>query len=136
MNTGRSLWPALCLAGGGFLLLIAPWVDRMSPSVDPFSTTPVEGAWVVIVEETSERNPAVARVMADGAYWRELEKRGVQWRFYDVDSPDAKSYAAAAKSEGLPALLILGPDGKVLEATGLPATVDGIDEIVKREVRL
>ena len=133
---GRSLLPAICLVGGGLILAIAPWIDRMSPSVDPFSTSPVEGAWVVIVEETSERNPAVARVMADGEYWRGLEKRGVQWRFYDIDSPDAKSYAAAAKREGLPALLILGPDGKVLEATGLPATVDGIDEIVKREVRL
>lgn len=134
MNKGRALWPALCLVGGGLILAIAPWVDRLSPSVDPFDSTPIEGAWVLVVEETGDRSPAVARIAAEGEYWRGLEARGVQWRFYDVDSVNAKSYAEPAKRAGLPALLILGPQGKVLQAAKLPESTEAIDALVKKVV--
>lgn len=127
--SSRSVPPILMILGG-LILAIAPWLDRV-PNLDPIIPPNVEGAWVVVVEETSERSPAVARVAGDGEFWKSLESRGVKWRFYDVDSPDAKSYREPAEKAGIPAILVLDANGKVLAAKPLPATSDGVSEIVK-----
>lgn len=125
-----KLVPAILMIVGGLILAIAPWVDQL-PNLDPIVPPNVDGAWVVVVEETSERNPAVARVSAAADFWKSLEERGVKWRFYDIDSPDAVTYREAAKAVGIPALLVVGPDGKLLASKPLPATPDGIGETVK-----
>lgn len=130
----RSKLPAILLIVGGLILSLSPLLDRLTFHSDTPSD-PVDGAWVVVIEETSERSPAVARVAADGSFWRDLEKRGVNWRFYDVDAPNAKSYIEPAKRAGIPAVLILDQDGKILRAATLPATTDGIDALVKETVR-
>lgn len=131
----QGIWPAILMMIGGLILAISPWVSLVDSSVAPFDNKPVEGAWVVVVEETGDRNLSVAKIAADGEFWQSLEKRGVQWRFYDVDSADAKSYVAPAKKAGIPAILILNSTGKVLEAKPLPDSTSGIDAIVKRVVR-
>lgn len=112
---------------GGLLLLLGPLL--------PFSgLTPVdaEDAWVLIIEETSERSPVVARLTGDQEYWQSLEKRGLHWRFYDVDSSDADSYRDKAKEVGLPALMIVAKDGTLVHARPAPATTQGVDADVRR----
>jgi hypothetical protein len=123
--------PAILMLVGGLLLAIAPWVGSLPINLDPIIPVDIPGSWVVVVEETSERSPAVARVQADSAYWDSLEGRGLKWRFYDVDSPDAASYVKPAKEAGIPALVVVAPEGRLLAAKPIPATTEGIDAIVK-----
>jgi hypothetical protein len=126
---GRSPWPAVLMLIGGALIAIGPWVGRLIPlPVGPFE--PVEGAWVVVVEETAARNPAVARVLADGEFWLGLESRNTKWRFYDIDSADAKPFRVEAEKVGIPAVLIVGPKGEILKSAPLPATTAGIGAFV------
>jgi hypothetical protein len=124
--------PAWLMLIGGLILAIGPWITQIPVPIDPFVEPPNhEGAWVFVIEETSERSPAVARVHADASYWDSLVGRGLKWRFYDVDSPDALTYRTKAEAAGIPALVVVSKDAAVLAAKPLPATTDGIDAIVK-----
>lgn len=103
-----------------------------SPLVDPSKTL---GAWVVVVDQTESRTPAVAKVLNDTKFWKSLETRGLNWRHYDADSPDAKLYLPAAKAVGMPALFVVGGQGellsKVLKKAPLPATTSALDTLIK-----
>ena len=118
---------AILMIVGGLLLLLSPLI-----SFDGLVSVDGDGAWVLIVEETAERSPVTARLGGDQEYWQSLEKRGLKWRFYDVDSPDAESYRDKAKEVGLPALLIVAKDGTPLLAKPSPATTQGVDADVRR----
>ena len=123
---GKYFAAALMIVGG-LLLLLAPMLPQ-----DGFLAVDAEGAWVVIVEESSERSPVTARLLGDQEYWQGLEKRGLNWRIYDVDLPEAQTYRAKAEEAGLPALLIVAKDGTPLLAKPAPATTQGIDADVRR----
>lgn len=118
---------AILMIVGGLLLLLGPLLPLSG-------LTPVdaEGAWVLIIEETSERSPVVARLTGDQEYWQSLESRGLHWRFYDVDSENAASYRDKAKEVGLPALIIVDKDGNPIHARPAPATIPGVDADVRR----
>jgi hypothetical protein len=118
---------AILMMVGGLLLLLSPLV-----SFDGLLSVDGEGAWVLIIEETADRSPVVARLLADQEYWKSLESRGLRWRPYDVDSPDAEAYRGKATEVGLPALLIVAKDGTPLLAKPAPATTQGVDADVRR----
>lgn len=103
---------------------------KPDPKPDP---KPVNAAWVIVVEETSARTPAIASVLNDLTYWNGLEARGTHWRFYDKDSPDAKAknYPQMVAGVDLPAILLLDGTGKKLSAAKLPATTAGVDSLLK-----
>lgn len=105
--------------------------DDKKKDVDP--PAPIAAAWVIVVEETMARTPAVAAVLSDSAYWSGLKAKGISWRFYDKDSADAKAkkYDQFAAEVGLPAVLFLDKSGKVLKKAKLPANTAGIDELMK-----
>ena len=96
-------------------------------------------AWVVVVEETADRTPEVAKVLGDLTYWQGLRKRepAVEWRFYDKDSPEAKkrNYDTFGREVGLPAVLLLGADGKVVDKFKLPSSTGEIDAKLKGGAR-
>lgn len=101
---------------------------------DPKPKPPTgEVAWLVVVEETAQRTPATAKVLGDLAYWQGLKARGVEWRHYDKDAPEAKSrnYSQFADESGLPSLLLLTKTGERLKVVRLPATTAGIDSLLK-----
>ena len=125
----RKVAPSILMILGGLILMVAPWLDALP--IGSIVPVDVEGAWVVVVEETAERSPSVARVQSDSQYWKGLETRGLKWRFYDVDAPDAASYAKPAREAGIPALVIADPEGKLLAAKPIPATTEGIDALVR-----
>lgn len=107
--------------------------DQAQP-VDPATTA---GAWVVVVEESAERSPAAARVLTDASFWADLrDGRGLRWRFYDDDAPEAAPYRQLAESVGLPAVLIIADQpanrGQVLGKFKLPETVEQLSAKIKQ----
>lgn len=103
------------------------------PKPEPKPLPKVDVAWVVIVEETDARTAATAKVLGDLAYWQGLKARGIDWHFYDKDSPDAKvrNFDTFAAEIGLPAVLLLAADGKKVGGFKLPATTADIDAKLK-----
>jgi hypothetical protein len=104
------------------------------PPVPPVPPAPAEKvAWVIVVDETSARTPDIARVLNDAAMWKRLDGRGIKYRLYDKDSPDAKNkkYPEFAAQVGLPAVLLLDAGGKVLRVVKLPATAAELEGLVK-----
>lgn len=99
------------------------------PPIPPDPPGPVKGkvAWVVVIEETSQRTPEVAKVLADVAAWNAL---GVKWRFYDQDDAYAKiagyKRTADKANVALPALLLISDKGDPITAVPLPKTVADI----------
>jgi hypothetical protein len=120
----KSLGPVLLIVVGLLLVLAGPAIDQLLPKPQH------PDAWVIVVEQTEDRSPVVARLQSDTNWWENLESRRLHWRFYDADSPDAVQYAERVKESGTPALLIVATDGTVLDARPLPATIDGLEQIV------
>ena len=100
--------------------------------VDPVKT---EGSWVILIEETEDRNVDTAKVIGDLAYWRSLNDRGLNWRHYDDDASEAKPFLKLAESVGYPAVLIIGAKdslaGKLLGREKL-TTKESLDALVKK----
>jgi len=88
-----------------------------------------EGAWIIVIEETSERTPEVAKVFAAADFWDGLKARGLNWRAYDDDSPDAAKFIEKVKS--LPGVLVIAKDGKIVRTGPLLTPVDKLDAFVK-----
>lgn len=104
--------------------------DTDPPPPDPIVV--VENAIVMIVEESAVRSATTAKLLADATFWATVVDRGMRWRVYDIDSPDAASFAAAARAIGLPTLIITDKTGKVLTSTKLPAGKTEIDSVIKK----
>lgn len=95
------------------------------PIVDP--VTPItDAAWVLVLEESSDRTPEMAALLAD-PWWH---SSGVKFRVYDKDSADAADVVKAVGNTPLPALLIVDPKGKRLHVGKLPASIDGIKALI------
>jgi hypothetical protein len=132
----KYLGPALMLIGGvlGLLSTVDGFSDFRLPipvvddRVDPATT---DGAWVIVVEETSQRTPAIARVLTNESFWSGLKARGLKRRLLDIDNPDAAPYKSKADQHGLPCLLILKASGDVLFEGPLPESHDSLEQAVK-----
>ena len=101
------------------------------------SSAKLANAYVLIIEESSERTPQVARLLGNSAYFDSLGSRKITWRVYDKDSPDAKSYVEAAEKVGLPAILILTKvgneeKGTLVAAKSSPPTTELLDEWIRK----
>ena len=110
-----------------------------NPNPQPRPAPVSKAAWVVVVEETSQRTPQIAAVLGDLNYWKTLPGRGLSWRLYDADSPDAKAkgFDRVGKAAGLPCVIFLDKDGKNPLTGGepvgvpLPASAAGVDDLIK-----
>lgn len=122
--------PPILMILGGLLIAIAPWIGELKVPDNVLPGPNHEGAWVLIIESAETRTPDLVKLQAD-PYWGTLEARGLKHRFYDNESPDAKSFKATAEEAGLPALVVTSKDGDLLAAKPCPATSEGVDAIVK-----
>ena len=95
------------------------------------------GSWVLVIEETGDRAryPHLAKIQNDLDFWDSLKARGIEWTWYDSDSPNISEYLPDAKAAGLPALLVVSPTGKVLAAKSVPPTVDAVREIINEVLK-
>ena len=85
-------------------------------------------AWVVILEESSERTKEVAMILQDWTWRQSLEERDINLRVYDDDQKEAEGYRKL--NLPLPAIVFILPDGKVVKATKMPTTKKGIESLI------
>ncbi len=88
---------------------------------------------LIIVEETGDRRrfPHLAILINDDKFWDELESQGVKMRLYEIDSPSAVPFRDAAKEAGLPAILGLDANKKILKSKTIPPSKDGILDFLR-----
>jgi len=108
------------------------------PPVPPVPPKPTE-LYAVVVEESSLRTPEQAIVL--GSQRCRAAFRGFRVTDQDVKNEsgqpptDLKPYLDRAKGKTLPYLMIVGADGTVWHEGTLPATVDAVLVLVKKEPR-
>lgn len=98
--------------------------------------SPKPGSWVVLVEETQDRNNDTAKLLADSQWMEALKARQLKFRAYDDDQPEAASYLPTANTVGLPAVIVVAPDGKVLGSFKLPSDRAELDRRIKEAAGL
>ena len=111
--------------------------EKKEQHEEKHSNAKLQNAYVLIIEESEERKPEVARLLGNSNYFDSLAARKIKWRVYDKDSPDAKSYVEAAEKAGLPAVLLLtkaeGEEkGTLVAARSCPPTTDLLDEWIRK----
>jgi len=114
--------------------IVAGLGPQPPPKPDPPKPQPtVEALSIVVIWESADSTPAVARVLKDLAFWRSLELLGVTWFQFDKDQAIVakNGYMAHAPTGGLPFVLYLTKDGKVLRSERLPGTTAEIRATVK-----
>lgn len=102
------------------------------PKPDPKPLPVVDKLNIVVVWESADSTSPVAGVMKDLAFWRSLEKVGVDWFQFDQHQPivAAKGYKPYVDQHGLPAVVYLDKNGRVLKSSRLPATKEEIRKVV------
>ncbi len=98
---------------------------------DPPPIPNIDGAIVLIVEESADRTIETAILLGDATYWATVVDRGMRWHVYDIDSPECPVTADQVAGK-LPALIITDKTGKVLAVEDLPTKKTEIDAIIKR----
>jgi len=104
-----------------------------APAPTPAPSPAAPNVWLVVVDDIANRTVAAGRVLGDLAFWQSLEGIGQHWHVFDKSEAEvaAKGYGAVAAKVGLPALLILGPDGKLLRSVKLPDATYDVRALVK-----
>ena len=118
------------------LLLLA--VRQFGGSLPDILPVPIAiskpGSWVVIVEESEDRLPEVAKILADASWLASLTARQAKFRVYDDDTQSAQPYVQAAGATR-PAVLIIAPDGSLLGVSG-DVTRPAIDAFLREKAGL
>lgn len=93
---------------------------------------------VVVIWESADSTPAIAKVLKDLYFWKSLEPVGVRWFQYDKDSTvgsqkvvDMYGYRVYMEKTGLPCIMYMDKSGHVLRAEKLPESTDKIRSVVK-----
>lgn len=89
----------------------------------------VDGAWVILVEETEDRQKYVdwLLIQQNASLWQGINDRGFKWRWYDDDSQDASKYKKDADKIGYPALLVYDKSGNLI-GQKKAADIKSVDE--------
>ncbi len=85
-------------------------------------------AWLVFVEESSAREIDLAILLQNKKWTDSLAQRKINYRVYDQDQDEAKSYKPLLKD--LPQLFFVTPDGRVRKQTKSPSTARQADELI------
>ena len=129
MNRSK-FWPALLLIIGGLTIASsgkgcdAPWPFPLPPVV----AQKYPDAWLVFIEESSDRDIDFAILLQNKSWTDSLAARKINYRVYDQDQPEASSYKPLLKD--LPQLFFVTPDGRVRKQTKSPATAAKADELI------
>ena len=121
--------PTVLLVIAGVLLVRGQGCQINLPIID-FQPAVYPEAWMVIVEESSERKPELAVLLQDWEWRQSLEKRDISFRVYDRDQPEAKSYEKLKLK--LPAVVFVTPEGKVVHVGKCPANKAEAEALIKK----
>ena len=111
---------------GAILALIGGFV-LVSPKGCSFPNIPIvnpvyEDAWLVLIEETAERDkhPEMAALIQDWQWRQSLNERNIKVRFYDDDQAEAAGYKKYTPK--LPAAVFIRPNGDTIKIAEVPKT--------------
>jgi len=113
----------LALAIGLAMMLF----DRFGDAIElptPFPKSQI--AWVVIVEESTEREPIVASIVTSG-WLQESKDKGFMSTIADQDSPTGKLYEGVIGGKDLPVAVVMDAENKLLGVVELPEKIDQLD---------
>ena len=107
------------------------------PDVDPVPVPPVTAkkVYLRLVEETSERTPAMAKLATSQGYWDTVQAGGNRFQWYDRNTNEASGKRAISDAGALTAPMVIVYDletdkkigAEALDrATVTTATIDGI----------
>ena len=126
----NKILPALLLVAGGLLVATGgrgcdhlPW-----PLPSPIVSEVYPDAWLIFIEESSDRDIDLAILLQNKKWTDSLEQRKINYRVYDQDQDEAKSYKPLLKD--LPQLFFVTPDGRVRKQTKSPSTARQADELI------
>jgi len=129
--TNNKLGPAILLIIGGIIIASsgkgcdAPWPFPLPPVV--VETYP--DAWLVFIEESSDRDIDLAILLQSKSWIDSLAARKINYRVYDQDQPEARSYKPLLKD--LPQLFFVTPQGKVVRQVNAPKNAAAVDSLIK-----
>jgi hypothetical protein len=126
----RKILPAILLVIGGLVVATGgrgcdhlPW-----PLPSPIVSEKHPDAWLVFIEESSDRNIDLAILLQNKKWTDSLAERKINYRVYDQDQEEAKSYKPLLKD--LPQLFFVTPDGRVRKQAKSPSTARQADELI------
>jgi hypothetical protein len=119
---------ALLIVGGVWLLRGGDVGTGCSLPNIPIVNKVYPDAWVVIIEESSERTKEAALILQDWTWRQSLEERGINFRTYDDDQKEAEGYKKLNLS--LPAIVFILPDGQVVKTAKLPKDKKGVENLI------
>ena len=105
------------------------------PIVDPV-VDPKPGSWIIVIEERSDRAAIVAELVNDADFASSLTARGLKFRLYDQDDPDARAVREATGGMPRPTLLITDATGRILAKDAMPTTMESLDAAIKEATGL
>lgn len=131
----RKFGPILLLIVG-LVVLTLPQLKGCNLELDKiewnFSAARHEDAWVIFIEESSSRDLDFAILLQNKKWIDSLEQRKIDWRVYDKDQDEARSYLKFC--EEYPTMLFVTPKGKMIRSQKVPKTSKGVDEVIKKVV--
>lgn len=131
MMKWRNVGPVILLVVGIALLgggkgCVPDLLDLIpSPSLVKYPN-----AWLVFVEESSERDLDFAVLLQNKKWVDSLKSREINWRIYDKDQADAASYVEHCKS--YPWVLFVETDGTLVKSAAAPKNSKEADELIKQ----
>ncbi len=118
--------PSVLLAAAAFLLLSPSGCPSISLPV-PIVQPKYDQIYAVVIEETQDRDEYSAVI--NSPLWDGMKILGVEHRFYDDDSPEAKPYIEVVVDR--PGLLLLTKSGDVIRKGPLPKTAEEVGVLIK-----
>jgi hypothetical protein len=127
-----SIVPTAMLLLGGVLLLCGGSVKSCSIDLPILDWKPQQypDAWLIIVEESSERDPDIAIMLQDWPWRQSLAERDINFRVYDDDQAEAESYKKLDLK--LPAAIFILPTGKVVDVSACPKNKKDMEKLIAR----
>jgi hypothetical protein len=116
--TSVAKWIAAALFTLGGVLLVMPQGCQL-PDL-PIVQKQYPDAWLVIIEESSERKKEVALLAQDLPWRKSLDEREIKFRIYDIDQSEAAAYKRM--SMPVPSYVFIRPNGDVVAVGKVPET--------------
>lgn len=121
--------PTALLVVAGLLLVRGQGCQFSLPIIN-FQPQVYPDAWLVIVEESSERKPDLAVLLQDWSWRQSLDERDINFRIYDRDQEEAKSYEKLKLD--LPAVVFVTPEGKVVHVGKCPSDKKAMEDLIRK----
>jgi hypothetical protein len=126
---GRRAAPFIVLVLG-IALIASPSISGCTidlPSVDWFAAKHPD-AWMIFVEESADRDLDFAVMLQNKKFTDSLKDREINYRVYDKDQPEAKSYLQYCQE--WPSVVFVTPEGKLVKASKAPRGAKEADRLI------